>query len=87
MDALFDMHVRAIVNFRSFLDDADVAWDEMTVHYPWRRPELPKPTPRKALAHVLFHSQRHWAQLATLLRTAGFSSGFLGDLLFHSALK
>ena len=87
MDALFDMHVRAIINFRSFLDDADVAWDEMTVHYPWRRPELPKPTPRKALAHVLFHSQRHWAQLATLLRTAGFSYGFLGDLLFHSALK
>ena len=32
------------------------------------------------------HSQRHWAQLATLLRTAGFPSGFEGDLMFSQAL-
>ena len=37
---------------------------------------------RKVLAHALFHSQRHWAQLATLVRAAGFPSGFRGDLLF-----
>ncbi len=86
LDALFDMHNRAIQNFRSLLDDPSIAWDEMTVHYPWRKPEAPKPTPRKALAHVLLHSQRHWAQLSTLVRAAGFSSGFLGDLLFSAGL-
>jgi len=41
---------------------------------------------RKLTAHALFHSQRHWAQLATLVRAAGFSSGFKGDVLFSSAL-
>jgi len=41
---------------------------------------------RKMLAHTLFHSQRHWAQLATLVRAAGFPSGFKGDLLLSSAL-
>jgi len=57
----------------------------MTVHYPWRKPEQPKPTARKALAHILLHSQRHWAQLATLVRAAGFPSGFSG--ICSSALR
>jgi uncharacterized damage-inducible protein DinB len=43
-------------------------------------------TRRKVLGHALLHSQRHWAQLATLVRAAGFPSGFGGDLLFSSAL-
>jgi uncharacterized damage-inducible protein DinB len=81
------MHTRAIQNFRSLLDDPSVAWNERIVHYPWRKPKQPKPTPRKALAHILLHSQRHWAQLATLVRAAGFPSGFIGDLLASSALR
>jgi hypothetical protein len=42
---------------------------------------------RKGSVHALFHSQRHWAQLATLVRNAGFPSGFKGDLLFSPALR
>lgn len=86
LDALFALHQSAVGNFRSLLDDPDTRWDEPSVHYPWRRPEQPQPTPRKALAHILLHSQRHWAQLSTLVRSAGFPSGFLGDLLLSSAL-
>jgi len=41
---------------------------------------------RKLAAQALFHSQRHWAQLATLVRAAGFPSGFKGDILLSSAL-
>ena len=85
-DALFDLHLSAVRNFRALLDNPNANWDECSVHYPWRRPEAPKPTPRKALAHILLHSQRHWAQLSTLVRSAGFPSGFLGDLLPSSAL-
>ncbi len=87
LDALFDLHVSAVRNFRMLLDDPDQNWDERSVDYPWRRHQQPKPTLRKALAHVLLHSQRHWAQLFTLVRAAGFPSGFLGDLLFSSALR
>jgi uncharacterized damage-inducible protein DinB len=86
LEALFDLHIQAVSNFRSLLDHPTIGWDEMTLHYPWRKPEQPKPTPRKALAHILFHSQRHWAQLSTLVRAAGFPSGFLGDFLFSPAL-
>jgi uncharacterized damage-inducible protein DinB len=54
---------------------------------PWLPPEARTFSRRKALAHTLFHSQRHWAQLATLVRSAGFPSGFKGDLIFSPALK
>lgn len=87
LDALFDLHLTAVHNFRAALNNPAERWDERAVDYPWRRPELPQPTPRKVLAHVLLHSQRHWAQLATLVRAAGFSSGFKGDLLFTAALN
>jgi uncharacterized damage-inducible protein DinB len=87
LDALFDLHLSAVRNFHMLLENPNTSWSEQSVDYPWRRPEQPKPTPRKALAHVLLHSQRHWAQLATLLRSAGFHSAFLGDLLFSSAFE
>jgi uncharacterized damage-inducible protein DinB len=87
LEKLFDLHRTAVVNFRTLLDDPNTKWDEKSVHYPWRRPEQPKPTPRKAMAHVLLHSQRHWAQLSTLVRSAGYPSGFSGDLLPSSALE
>ena len=86
LDALFDLHLTAVRNFRTILDNPAVRWNERTVDYTWRPPELPKPTPRKTLAHILLHSQRHWAQLATLIRAAGFPSGFKGDLLFTGGL-
>jgi uncharacterized damage-inducible protein DinB len=86
LGALFDLHLSAVRNFQMLLGNPDTRWDEQLVDYPWRRPNQPRPTPRKALAHVLLHSQRHWAQLSTLVRSAGFPSGVLGDLLFSSAL-
>ncbi len=87
LSALYDMHLSAIQNFRAMLENSNVQWNEKSVHYPWRRPEMAKPTPRKAMAHILLHSQRHWAQLATLVRSQGFASGFLGDLLFCAGLE
>ena len=59
LDALFDLHLSAVRNFQMLLSNPDTSWDEQSVDYPWRRPEQPKPTPRKALAHVLLHGQRH----------------------------
>jgi uncharacterized damage-inducible protein DinB len=87
LGALFDLHLKAVQIFRSLLDDPAQNWDEtQTLKYPWLPPEGLTVSRRKVLAHTLFHSQRHWAQLATLVRAAGFPSGFKGDLLFSSAL-
>ena len=88
LDALFDLHLEAVRNFRALLDDPTKSWDER-LHLD--RPGIPaqaaRPTHRKVFGHALLHSQRHWAQLATLVRTAGFPSGFRGDLLLSSVLE
>jgi len=42
-------------------------------------------TPRKIIIHVLTHEIRHWAQIATLLRLNGQTSGF-HDFLFSPVL-
>jgi uncharacterized damage-inducible protein DinB len=87
LDALFELHVDAAGIFRRLLDDPAQNWDEVfTLDVPWLPASARTPSRRKVLAHTLFHSQRHWAQLATLVRAAGFPSGFKGDLLLSSAL-
>jgi uncharacterized damage-inducible protein DinB len=88
LDALFDLHLEAVATFRALLDDPARDWNaRFDLDRSGIPTELRYPTHRKALAHALLHSQRHWAQLATLVRAAGFPSGFKGDLLFSSTLE
>jgi hypothetical protein len=87
LDTLFELHVKAVQVFRTLLDDPVLNWDEtMTLDYNWLPPQARSFSRRKVAAHALFHSQRHWAQLATLVRAAGFPSGFKGDLLLSAGL-
>lgn len=44
-------------------------------------------TTRKLLFHVMVHEIRHWAQIATAVRVAGFEPPGDHDLLFSTALK
>jgi len=87
LEALFELHGKAAQILRRVVADPQQDWD---APYTLEVPSLPADrrtfSRRKALAHVLFHGQRHWAQLATLVRAAGFPSGFRGDLLFSSGL-
>lgn len=88
LDALYSLHQQAVNMVRGLLGDPAFDWDaRLTLAYEWLPAELRSPSRRKALGHALLHSQRHWAQLATLVRAAGFSSGFFGDLLFSRALE
>jgi hypothetical protein len=87
LDALFDLHLQAVPLFRGLLVDPAYDWEATyTLDVNWLPPNARTSTRRKILGHALFHSQRHWAQLATLARAAGFPSGFGGDLIFSSAL-
>ncbi len=43
-------------------------------------------TARKLAFHMLFHEIRHWAQIATAVRNAGFTPPGFHDLLFSSAM-
>jgi uncharacterized damage-inducible protein DinB len=43
-------------------------------------------TPRKLLFHILLHEIRHWAQIATAVRNAGFPPPGGHDLFYSDAL-
>jgi uncharacterized damage-inducible protein DinB len=86
LDALYDMHLKAAAIFRELLAAPDETW-EQPFKIDWI-PSLEQTVSRRKLAgHMLFHGQRHWAQLSTLLRTAGLPSNFRGDLLLSQALE
>jgi uncharacterized damage-inducible protein DinB len=87
LEALFDLHRQAMEIFRRLLANPQEDWNApYSLDVTWLPPELRTMSRRKALAHTMFHAQRHWAQLATLMRQAGSPSGFRGDLLFSSGL-
>jgi uncharacterized damage-inducible protein DinB len=88
LNALFGMHEEAARMIQSLLDDPAHDWDErLALAYESLAPALRKPSRRKALAHALLHSQRHWTQVTSLVREAGFPSAFQGDLIFSLALE
>lgn len=88
LDALFELHLKAMEIMRVVIASPSQDWDStFTLDVDWLPPAVRTMTYRKMTAHALFHSQRHWAQLATLVRSAGFPSSFNGDLLFSSALR
>lgn len=87
LEILFGLHAEAITNFRALLEDSGQNWEEkMTLELQQLPPEMRNLSRRKVAAHAFFHSQWHWAQLATLVRIAGFPSGIIGDFLLSSAL-
>lgn len=88
LDALFDLHTQATEIFRTLLSNPPNYWETTyTLNIPQIPAEQRTMSRRKVMAHTLFHGQRHWAQLATLVRAAGFPSDFRGDLLLSSALS
>ena len=88
LDALFDLHGQAVAIFRKLLAAAEQTWSEpFVLDFDWVPPEQRTVSRRKIAVHALFHSQRHWAQLATLVRSAGFPSKFRGDLLFSPVVR
>ena len=87
MDALYDLHRQAAEIFRGLLARPDESWAEpFVLDFAGVPEEMRAVSRRKVAGHALFHSQRHWAQLATLVRAAGFPSKFKGDLIFSPAL-
>jgi uncharacterized damage-inducible protein DinB len=86
--ALFALHSEAAEIYRRLLADPAQDWDlPLSLDVSWLPPHARNPTRRKVLAHSLIHSQRHYAQLATLLRNAGFPSQIEGDLLFTQVIR
>jgi uncharacterized damage-inducible protein DinB len=79
---LFAIHDRAFGNLRAFLSSAKPEDWAVTLEFPTRTMGTLTGTRRKIFAHTLLHSVRHWAQLATMLRQAGYKQDWQHDFLF-----
>jgi uncharacterized damage-inducible protein DinB len=88
LEALFNVHRRAIEVFDNLLAAPESSWNEpFKLELDSIPEEYRSPSRRKVAAHALLHSQRHWAQMATLARQAGYASPNRGDLIFSPALR
>jgi len=66
---------------------ADHWTDSYELKFDWLPAEQRHVSRRKIALHSLIHSPRHYAQLTTLVRVAGFPVKTRGDLLFSVALR
>lgn len=87
VEELFAIGGDAHARLRKFLDTATEADWQAGVVFPTRRLGTLKASKRKAFVHTLLHGVRHWAQLSTALRAAGFKQDWQHDFLFTAAME
>lgn len=86
LEELARVHARALEALRSFLAKAnEPALDEIISLQTVSAGTL-QASRRKLFVHILLHSMRHWAQLATVLREAGYETNWPKDFLFSEAM-
>jgi len=83
-DEIFATHVRALDILRALLADDSYDW-EREVDFATLSMGKLRARRRDILLHLLFHGIRHYAQLATLVRSAGIKPGWPMDFLFVNA--
>jgi len=83
-DEIFQTHDRAMELFRQLLARDDFDWAEK-IEFPTLTAGALRAPRRAILFHALLHAIRHYAQLSTLVRQAGFPTGIVGDYLFMDA--
>ena len=79
-ETLQTVHERAM-KLLSALDGCNQEWWEQEIRFSTRSGGQLQVSRRVVLFHLLLHSIRHYAQLATLVRRAGFDPGWMMDYL------
>lgn len=87
LDDLSAVHEQAMRNLRKFLSEANDATLHEIITLQTVSAGTLHASRRKLFVHILLHSMRHWAQLTTLLREAGFKTDWPKDFLFSEAIK
>ena len=87
VDELFSHGAEARRRFSEMLAAQPASWWNETVEFSSKARNLRiAGTRRKMFAHALLHSMRHWAQLATALRQAGYKQDWMHDFIFTNAV-
>jgi uncharacterized damage-inducible protein DinB len=83
-DELYATHIRALEIIRTLLADDAYDWNH-TLEFQTITLGRLRATRRDILLHLLFHSIRHYAQLATLARANGIKPDWHMDFLMLNA--
>jgi uncharacterized damage-inducible protein DinB len=86
-ETLFGIGDQARIRIRKFIAEADEKKLAQNVTFQTVSYGVLTVTFRKCLTHALIHSVRHWAQLATELRRAGYKQDWQHDFLFTKAME
>ncbi|HET9088028.1 MAG TPA: DinB family protein [Acidobacteriaceae bacterium] len=87
LDDLSSVHLQGGNNLKTFLAEANEGALEEIIALQTVSAGTLHASRRKLFVHILLHSMRHWAQLATVLREAGFKTDWPKDFLFSEAMK
>ena len=86
LDQLFAYHELALTEYRKLLDSyTEEQWNE-AVEFKARVASITA-SRRKIFLHVFLHSMRHWAQVAMVLRQAGFKQDWQHDFIFTQVME
>lgn len=86
-DGLFAYGSTARARFRAMLaNTSDAGWNEVLTYGSKAVGLSITATRRKMFAHVMLHSLRHWAQLATALRQHSYKQDWMHDFIFTSVM-
>ncbi len=87
LDELMAVHAQATQNLRKFLATANGAALLEVIPLQTVSAGTLHASRRKLFAHIQLHSMRHWAQLTSLLREAGYKTDWPKDFLFSEAME
>jgi uncharacterized damage-inducible protein DinB len=83
-EEIFSVHDRALAGIRALLADSVYDWS-VELEFNTISAGRLRASRKTMLFHMLLHSVRHYAQLATHIRQQGFSAGFAMDYLTMGA--
>jgi uncharacterized damage-inducible protein DinB len=87
VDELFSTGAKARVAFRDLLTRyTEADWNEV-VSFGTKTSGRLSASRRKMFVHTMFHSMRHWAQLATALRQNGLKQEWQHDFIFTEVME
>ncbi len=73
-----------IATYLAKATDEDLA---TVIEFPTRTAGIIRASKRKIFAHAMLHGVRHWAQLATALREAGYPTNWGKDFLYSPVME
>ncbi len=84
---LFGIGETATAMYRDYLANASDEDLARVIEFPTRTAGIVRASKRKIVVHALLHSVRHWAQLATALREAGYPTNWGKEFLYSEAME